>query len=241
MGAEVLNSIWLATGITLFLALAWLRLNDLFAHKGLISSSLSRKIIHIGTGPIFVLCWILFPGSTASRFLAALIPLGIVIQFTLVGLGVLKDRSAVEAMSRTGDAREILKGPLFYGLVFVILTIAYWRDSMIGIIALMILCGGDGLADVVGKRWKNTSPLPWSPSKTWAGSAAMFLGGWIFPVIIFLVYRLTGYSALSVGHFLAGTAGIAFVTTVIESLPIMDIDNITVPAAAVIMGHVLSL
>ena len=121
-----------ALALTLGIALTWLRINDFFAHKGWISSSISRKIIHIGTGPIFVLCWLLFNDSEISPYLAAIVPLGITLQFALVGLGVIRDPSAVEAMSRTGDRREILHGPLFYGIVFVILTIVFWRRSTIG-------------------------------------------------------------------------------------------------------------
>ena len=144
--------------ISFGLALAWLRLNDFFAHRGWVSSGLSRKIIHIGTGPIFVLTWLFFGDDPAARFLAALIPLAITLQFALVGLGVWRDPSAVAAMSRTGDRREILRGPLFYGIVFVLLTIFYWKDLPIGIVALMLLCGGDGLADVIGKRLGTSAP-----------------------------------------------------------------------------------
>jgi len=50
-------------------------------------------------------------------------------------------------MSRTGDRREILLVPLFYGIVFVVITLVYWKTSPIGKIALMILCGGDGYAE----------------------------------------------------------------------------------------------
>src|SRR5512136_313268 len=109
----MLHNNLLSLVITLALSLLWLRLNDLAAHRGWVSSQLSRKIIHIGTGPIFVLCWLLFDSSASSRFLAALIPLAITAQFALVGLGVIGDPAAVQAMSRTGDRREILKGPLF--------------------------------------------------------------------------------------------------------------------------------
>ena len=33
-----------------------------------------------------------------------------------------------------------------------------------------------GLADIVGRRFGKGNPLPWNPEKSWAGSAAMFLG-----------------------------------------------------------------
>jgi len=153
----MLNNIWIAFGVTFAAALIWLRVNDFLAHRGFISGPLSRKLIHMGTGPIFVLCWLLFPDTLTSRFLAALIPLAITAQFALVGLGVVKDQAAVDAMSRTGQREEILRGPLFYGIVFVVLTLVYWRDSLIGIVALMLLCGGDGLADIVGKRIKSAA------------------------------------------------------------------------------------
>ena len=41
---------------------------------------------------------------------------------------------------------------------------------------MSLMCGGDGLADLVGRRWGRSNPLPWNPSKSWAGSTAMFLG-----------------------------------------------------------------
>ena len=92
--------------LTLTAALAWLRINDFAAHKGWIESKLSRKIIHIGTGPIFVVCWLLFPNTPSSKYFAAVIPLLITFQFALVGLGIIKDEAAVQAMSRSGDRRE---------------------------------------------------------------------------------------------------------------------------------------
>ena len=114
---------YLATILTLVIALAFLRLMDYFAHRGWIESKLSRKFIHIGTGPIFVLCWLMFPDVTISRYLAALVPLLITVQFLLVGTGIMKDDAAVQAMTRTGNPKEILRGPLFYGIMFVVLTI----------------------------------------------------------------------------------------------------------------------
>ena len=110
---------WIALIITFVLALGWLRLMDFFASRGWIESKLSRKIIHIGTGPIFVLCWLLFNNNPDARWLASLVPFAITVQFAFVGAGIIKDESAVQAMSRSGKREEILRGPLFYGLVFV--------------------------------------------------------------------------------------------------------------------------
>src|SRR5512138_1124947 len=179
----MLGNNFVALAASFGLAIIWLRINDFLAHHGWISSALSRKIIHIGTGPLFVISCLLFRDTPAARFLAALIPLAITVQFALVGLGLWRDPSAVEAMSRTGDRREILRGPLYYGIAFVLLTVLFWKESPIGIIALMLLCGGDGLADVIGKRL-GTVRLPWSRMKSWAGTFAMFAGGWLLSLLV---------------------------------------------------------
>ncbi len=234
----MLNNNLIALIITFAAALIWLRINDFAAHRGWISSQLSRKIIHMGTGPIFVLCWLLFTDAPIARYLAALVPLVITLQFALVGLGIMKDEAAVQAMSRSGDPREILRGPLFYGLVFVVLTVVYWLDSSIGMVALMLMCGGDGLADILGRRW-GTAKLPWAAGKSWVGSLGMLLGGWIFAVFILWVFVAAGVFTAPFSDYLPVITIIALVGTLVESLPIKDIDNITVTLAAVILGHVL--
>src|SRR5215204_3922670 len=169
---------YIATLLTFAIATFFLRLMDFLAQRGIFESKLSRKFIHIGTGPIFVLCWLMYPDVQISRWLAALVPLLITVQFALVGTGILKDEAAVKAMSRTGDRREILRGPLFYGIVFVAITLIYWKDSLIGIPALMMMCGGDGVADIVGRRVRSMR-LPWSPEKSVAGSLSVLVGGWL--------------------------------------------------------------
>ena len=233
------TSNWIALIITFIVALLWLRMVDFIAGRGWIDSALSRKIIHIGTGPIFVLCWLLFNDHSDARWLAALVPLLITIQFLLVGTGVIKDEGSVKAMSRSGDRREILRGPLMYGIVFVVLTLIFWRDSPLGITALMILCAGDGMADVVGTRTAKTTSLPWSERKTWIGSLAMFLGGWMMCVAVLWVFNSTGFIKLEVNQLILGSGFVALVSAGVESLPFSDIDNLTVPLAALCIGYLV--
>lgn len=229
---------FLAMIITFAVALGWLRLLDFFAHRGWIESRLSRKLIHIGTGPLFVLCWLLFPNLWYSRWLAALVPFLITVQFLFIGLGWIKDEASVKAMSRTGDRREILYGPLFYGIVFVVMTLVFWKESPIGMVALMLMCGGDGLADILGRGIRSPH-LPWSQGKTVAGSAGMFLGGWVLAAFITGMFVLAGVFAGPFSRFLLPITIIALVGTVVESLPFRDVDNITVTLAAVLLGEVL--
>ena len=227
----------LALVITFAISITWLRLIDFGAHRGWIESRLSRKIIHIGTGPIFVLCWLLFKDTPSARFLAALIPLLITAQFFLIGIGVIKDEPSVKAMSRSGDRKEILYGPLFYGITFVLLTTIYWYDSPIGMIALMVLCGGDGLAEIIGSRF-GKSKLPWSNTKSWAGSLGMLLGGWLFSFIVIFVFVSLNKFSNPLVEFILPITIINLAATFTESLPIKDFDNLSISAISVLIGHI---
>ena len=229
---------YLATLFTFIIALTFLRLMDFLAHRGIIESRLSRKIIHIGTGPIFVLCWLMYPDVQISRWLAALVPLVITAQFALVGTGLIKDEPAVKAMSRTGDRHEILRGPLFYGIMFVAMTLLYWKDSLIGIPALMMMCGGDGIADIVGRR-VSLPKLPWSPEKSMAGSLSVFAGGWLLTMLIFAIYVWMGAFSGPVTRFLLPVTWIALGATLVESLPFKDIDNLTITVASALIGYLV--
>jgi phytol kinase len=231
---------YLATLLTFAIAITFLRLMDSIAHRGWIDSKTSRKLIHIGNGPIFVLCWLMFPDLPISRWLAALVPMLITVQFALVGTGLLKDEAAVKAMSRTGDAREILRGPLFYGIMFVLITVIYWKDSLIGIPALMMMCGGDGIADIVGRRVPSAK-LPWSPEKSVAGTASVFVGGWLMTVFVFAVYVLAGVFPAPIVSYLLPITWIALGATIVESFPFKDIDNITLTVVSALIGHLLFL
>jgi phytol kinase len=229
---------YLATLLTFLIAILFLRFMDFLAERGVIESRLSRKLIHIGTGPIFVLCWLMYPDLYISRWLAALVPLLITIQFALVGTGLIKDEAAVKAMSRTGDRSEILRGPLFYGMVFVAVTLIYWKDSLIGIPALMMMCGGDGIADIVGRN-VDSSKLPWSRQKSVAGSLSVFVGGWLLTILVFSIYVWIGAFSGPVYRFLLPVTWIALGATLVESLPFKDVDNITLTAVAALIGHLV--
>jgi phytol kinase len=210
---------------------------DGLAHTGQLEPTLSRKLIHIGTGPLFVLCWPLFSATPLARYWAALVPLAITCQFFAIGIGLIRDPAAVSAMTRHNDPQEILRGPLLYGLAFIACTILFWRDSPVGILALMVLCGGDGLADIVGRRW-GTRKLPFHGEKSWAGSTAMFAGSWVFGFGFLLLFSALGHFPTPLHDIrTAGiVAAIAAIATLVEALPCRDIDNLTLTVVAVGLG-----
>ena len=64
---------------------------------------------------------------------------------------------------------------MYYTMVLMAATLLFWRESPIGLTAVALMSGGDGLADLVGRQF-GTAKLPHNPQKSWAGSLAMFLG-----------------------------------------------------------------
>jgi phytol kinase len=203
---------------------------EFIAHRGRLESKFSGKFIHIGMAPMFVLCWLLFRDMPDARWLAALVPFAITVQFALIGLGVIKYEASVKAMSCTGDPKEILRGPLYYGILLVLIVLLFWRDSPIGIVALMMMCGGDGIADVAG-RWIRSPKLFWSREKSVAGSLGVFSGGWILSALMLFIYVTFGVFPSRLPNYLAPLTLIALASTLVESLPYKDVDNTTVTAA----------
>ncbi len=226
---------YIALIITFALSMVFLRSMDYIAHRGWMDSKLSRKVIHIGTGPLFVLCWFLFNDDPSARWLAALVPFAITVQFALIGFGVIKDEASVQSMSRTGDPKEILRGPLYYGIMFVVLTLIYWKASPIGIIALMMMCGGDGVADIIGRQVKSPK-LSWSREKSIAGMLGVFVGGWLMSFGIIFIYVAAGVFLAPITSYLLPITAIALAGSLIESLHYKDIDNVTMTLASVLVG-----
>lgn len=233
----MITNAWLAMLITLVLYLAWMRLINLLTDKKIIGKSFSRKVIHIGTGPIFVLCWMLFPEKAISKYLAALVPFLIVLQLFLVGKGKMEDRTSILAMARSGEKAELLRGPFIYGIVFVLITIFFWK-SIHAVVALMILCGGDGIADIVGRRVKSPG-LPWTKSKTVAGSIAMFLGGFLLTLGVLAFVIISFQLTASIRSVILPLLAISFLATLVESITPSDWDNLTVTVVSLLFSLIL--
>ncbi|EFJ43766.1 hypothetical protein VOLCADRAFT_45651, partial [Volvox carteri f. nagariensis] len=196
---------------------------------------LSRKLVHTTTGPIFVLTWILFSASPDARYLAAVVPMLNFSRLMAVGTGLISDPGLVKSVSRSGDRGELLKGPLFYVVTLVAATVLCWRDNPAGLIAVAMMCGGDGLADIVGRRWGGGAKLPINKAKSWAGSFAMLLGGFGMSYgLISLFCNLGFFSCYPPATMLSCLGAVALGATIVEALPINQYvdDNVSVPVVA---------
>lgn len=186
-------------------------------------------------------------------------------------------------IQRTGNRKELLRGPLLYGTIIGVLTMLFWRNSPSGVAAIAVLCAGDGLADIVGRRLGCSNRLPYSPNKVcstsrshafcWSlpicwdmltrmlhrrgdqtqkgclvvscapqsasGSAACFLGGSLAAMacLLYLQSWETLEPDLAFRRIALGSLLTAAVAAAVESLPLAEVDNWTVPLAAALTAR----
>ncbi|KAF3330621.1 putative phytol kinase 2 [Carex littledalei] len=204
--------------------------------SALASGKLNRKLVHISVGLVFLLFWPHFSPGRYAPFLAALAPGINSVRMLLLGLGLWKNDAMVKSMSRFGNYRELLKGPLYYACTITLATSLLWRTSPIAIALICNLCAGDGVADIVGRRFGNKK-LPYNPSKSYAGTVSMVLAGFIASIGFMYYFHLFGLMQENrntiLGFFLTSLAA-----AIVESLPISsDLDdNLTVPLTSFLVG-----
>eukprot|EP01031_Cornospumella_fuschlensis_P025875 gene25875-31249_t len=158
---------------------------------------------------------------------ASLVPFGMTAKFVLIGTGLLKDEDAVLSVSRSGDKRELLVGPLLYGLIFVAASLLFWKSAR-AVITLFILCFGDGFAEIGGRQWGSKNKWRHNKSKSIAGSISFVIAA---SLSILLYYFLMGRGVEMV--FVLRVVFVSVFAAAIESLPIDFVDNVTVFLAAV--------
>jgi phytol kinase len=72
-----------------------------------------------------------------------------------------------------------------------------------------------------------------------AGSLGMLLGGWVLTAFILFIFILKSIFAGPFTGYLLPVTYLAVLATLVESLPLRDVDNITVTLAAVALGYLL--
>jgi dolichol kinase len=210
--------------------------NGALQKRAILPTYITRKIIHLLAAPLFVVCWLLYAGSGgSSRYFALVVPLAFILQFTVIGLGWRKDEAFVNSMSRQGDPRELLGGTLYYAVVMLICALFFFNaGDLANPVALYVfgaLAGGDGLADIVGRRFGGTVSFGFGGArKTLVGSLAMFAGSVLMILVLAAIF--------GTGMMLTTIVLLSLLATVVEALTPSGYDNITI-AAAVLIGIML--
>ncbi|GFH09520.1 uncharacterized protein HaLaN_04679 [Haematococcus lacustris] len=203
---------------------------------------LSRKLVHATVGPLFVMAWPLFSMSPSAPMWAAVVPAANAVRLAAVGSGVWEDPGLVASVSREGGRRELLK-------LEASTHTGAWQAAAAagpgGLVAVSMMCGGDGLADIVGRRYGATNKLAWNPAKSAAGSLAMLLGGTTMALGLLTLFWSLGYLTWSQARgpldLLPQVLVCSAVATLVESLPINHVldDNWTVPLVAAVFAVAL--
>ena len=226
-----------ATAVTLTAASVAVGSIKYLERSGTVNKLLSRKLIHSVAGPGFLAFWPLFGDSHASQLICSITPVVNGATLFLAGAGLRSDNNSISAISRSGDRSELLRGPLYYCIVLTLVTLLLWRHNLTSIAVTSVMCAGDGLADIVGRRWGGENKLPWSHYKSVPGSMAMFLGGFSMAAALTVYFGSFGLVAYDERTFVV-MAGIALAGSILESLDefvALD-DNISVPLLSAALG-----
>jgi len=242
---ENLAVLWdfIAAIISIICVFALVQINALLQKSDKVSTIITRKLVHIFAGPIFVVTWLLFSGNTFSRFIAMIVPILFVLQFVAIGTGKMKNESFVASMSRTGDPKELLGGTLYYAIIMVIITIFwfFFPANPTSMILIGCLSGGDGLADIIGRKYGGDKKFGIKESeKTLIGSLAMFFGSFFVSIILILIFSL-GVPEINIFTLIIPISAISLVATIVEALSPKGIDNWTISIAVILMALLFSL
>ena len=236
----------IATVISIVILLAIVQINAYMQKKGKVSQIITRKFVHIFAGPVFVVTWMLFSGEIISHYIAVIVPLLFVLQFITIGLGVIKNESFVASMSRSGDPRELLQGTLYYSIVMVLMTYFWFYVPSTGIInanptALLIIgciSGGDGLADIIGRKFGGKKIGIKGSEKTFIGSIGMLVGSILVSSILVLIFSLE-VPQFDILILILPIIVVSIVATIVEAVSPKGTDNFTVFLAVVFVILIL--
>ena len=239
----------IAMVISVAILLALVQINGLMQKKGVVSQIITRKLVHILAGPIFVVTWMLYSGGVISHYIAAIVPLLFILQFVAIGTGVMKNESFVNSMSRSGDPRELLEGTLYYAIVMLLMTFFWFYVSSTGIenanpTALLIIgcvSGGDGLADIIGRKFGGEKKFGIRGSeKTIIGSIGMLVGSILVTSILVLIFSLEA-PHINIVTLILPIIVVSIVATVVEALSPKGTDNFLIFLAVILLLLLLEL
>ena len=178
---------------------------------------LSRKIIHIGTGPVILFAW-LFNIPKNIAFLSALlitIALGINYQYRLL--------PAIEDIERKSF------GTIAYGISITLLLLLFWPRYASSIsIGVLSMAFGDGFAGLVGRSVISPRWSILGQTKSIVGTVTM---GSVVAITTSIISTTNGLGIEPLEIII-----ISLIATFLEQISPWGIDNLTVPIGVTCMG-----
>ena len=200
------NAIFIIAIWIIIVLLSALVCRNYFPHR----EELSRKIIHIGTGPVILLAWLFdLPQNIAVSAAAFItIALGLNYQFRLL--------PAIEDIQRKSF------GTIAYGISITILLVLFWPKYASTVsLGVLSMAFGDGMAGLIGKSIKSRTWLVLGQTKSVAGTLTM---GLIVAITTLTISQINNLNIQPLEIIV-----ISLIATVLEQISPWGIDNITVP------------
>lgn len=201
-------------------------------NKWNIESNITRKVIHIFSGPLYLESWNFYSNTDIGHYSSTLVPI-----FILIGLYLNKNKEIESLISR--DSKElnivsnggIWNGPFIYICVLLILNLIGWKDIH-SVLAITNMAYGDGFSDIVGRRY---GKMKWSfnKNKSLVGTCAFFLFSILGSMIHLCSYNYE-IDLRILSHIILHSGIVSFV----EIIPFGD-DNINVPLSSYLLSHIL--
>jgi phytol kinase len=185
----------------------------------------SRKVVHLGTGPVVLIAWAMGIGQGVALPAAALVTV----------LTALNHRYRL--LPAVADVGRHSYGTIAYGAAITILLALFWPQQPLPVAAgVLVMALGDGLAGLIGPQIPSIRWQVLGQTKSLAGTGAMAAAS---------LLALGGLTALASGLGLAAPSWpslllLTGVATGLEQLSRYGGDNLTVPLATGMLWQQLS-
>lgn len=182
----------------------------------------TRKFIHIGVANWWFIAMYFFDKWQFAILVPAL--------FVVVNYISYK-KQVFTSMERTNGNSP---GTVYYALSLLILSFLTFREGsypVIGLMGILVMGYGDGLAAVVGQAYGKHHFKVLNTTKSVEGSLAMFISSFIVAILVLYIS--------SAPSMLLYALLISLAATIIELFSIKGLDNLTVPLLTSLMYYLL--
>lgn len=188
----------------------------------------TRKFVHIGVG-----MWVIGTVFLFETWYLALIPPAsfVVINAISYWWGVF------QAMER--EERGSL-GTIYFPIAFGAVVYYYWPQPVLMVASMMPLTWGDSMASIIGQRYGHYRYTIAKRTRSLEGTIAMLFWSWVTTSLALFVMPYLMDKPL-IDWMLALIYGgiVAIVAAVVEAVTPWGLDNLTIPAASVLILHAL--
>ena len=174
----------------------------------------SRKLVHIGTGPVVLLAWAFGIGREIALPVALLVTAATALNHRL------------ELLPAVEDVGRRSYGTVAYGASIAVLLALFWPQQPLAVAAgVLVMAFGDGLAGLVGPALPSRRWQLWGQTKSLAGTGCMLIAALLVLVLLTVLATASGQTAPP----LQACLGLAVLATALEQWSVFGIDNLSVP------------